>query len=148
MTNGESGRARGSLTALIVEDRAVLRKALRDCIHAHFPDLRLLEASSGEQALAFAATERPQIVLMDIGLPGMDGIEATRAIMARAPGTYVVMVSGYEHEQYRRAAATAGAAAFVTRRNMPGDLIRLLDELVPRFASIRGGRRLGGAQIP
>lgn len=143
MMNTEPRRIEGPMTALIVEDRAVVRDGLRECIHAYFPDLRLLEARCGEEALALAAKERPQIVLMDIGLPGMDGIETTRSIRARAPGSYVVMVSGYEHEQYRKAAATAGAAAFIAKRNMPGDLVRLLDQLVPGFKRSTAAGRHG-----
>jgi len=138
--NTGSGNTDSSLTVLIVEDCVAVREALRECIHAYFPDLRLLEARCGEEALALAAIERPQIVLMDIGLPGIDGIETTRLIKTRAPDCYVLMVSGYEHVQYRRAAARAGAAAFIARRNIPGDLVRLLDELVPHFARTAAGR--------
>jgi len=140
MTNLNPDHKEGSLTALIVEDHAAVRDGMRECIQTYFPGLRLLEARCGEEALALAAAERPHIVLMDIGLPGIDGIETTRSIRARAPGCYVVMVSGYEQEQYRKAAATAGAAAFIAKRNMPGDLVRLLDELVPGSKRTAAGR--------
>lgn len=140
MTDLNPGRIEGPMTALIVEDHALVRDGLRECIRAYFPELRLLEARCGEEALALAAREHPQIVLMDIGLPDIDGIETTRSLRTRAPDSYVVMVSGYEHEQFRRAAATAGAAAFIAKRNMPGDLVRLLDELVPRIVRTSGSR--------
>lgn len=131
MTSMESGRMDGSLTALIVEDQTAVRDGMRECIQTYFPGLRLLEARCGEEALALAVKERPQIVLLDIGLPGIDGIETARSLRTCAPGCYVIMVSGYEHEQFRKAATTAGAAAFIAKRNVPGELVRLLDELVP-----------------
>lgn len=122
------------LKVLIVEDHAAVRESLRECVQSSFPDALFLEADSGEDALKLAAEKWPQIVLMDISLPGMDGIETTRGIRARVPGSYVVMVSIHEDDAHRVAATKAGAAAFVAKRNLPGNLMQLLERVVPYFS--------------
>ena len=126
---------------LIVEDHAATRKTLRQCIRANFPGVRVHEADCGEDALALAAKEHPEIVLMDYRLRGINGIEAARCIRVRVPHCCVVMVSSHENEEYRAraAAANAGAAAFIAKRNLPANLVLLLDELVPRFARAAEG---------
>ena len=127
-----SARPRAPLTVLIVEKHAEVRRSLRDFIGVLLPNARLFEAASGEDALALLAEQPAQLVLVDAGLPAMDGIEATRQISARAPDAYVAIVSTHEDESHRAAAAAAGAATFIAKRELPGDLVRLLDKLAPR----------------
>ncbi len=134
-----------ALVVMIVEDHAAVRKSLRECVHASFPDIRLLEARCGEEALVLAAKESPHIVLMDFRLPGIDGVEATRWIRMRIPGCRIVMVSIHEDEAHRAAAAAAGADAFIAKRNLPGELVRLLEALVPGGARTAVQRRRVGA---
>ena len=125
------------VNVLIVDDHDALRKSLRARIHASFPGLDFLEARCGEDAVAIAADRRPQIVLMDIALPDISGIEATRRIKARLPLTWVVMLSMH-HDQARRAlAAAAGANAFVAKRDLPEELIGRLREVVARMSGMQ-----------
>ena len=125
--------SRSELTGLIIEDHAGVRASLRESISLAFPDLRLIEANNGEDAIRLALAQFPHLVLMDIGLPGMDGIEATRHIKARLPDAYVIVVSAHDDRLRRAQAAGAGAAAFIPKRRMSTELIPLLETVVPRL---------------
>jgi CheY-like chemotaxis protein len=88
-------------TALIVEDDDLVRAGLRAWLAATFPHWRFLVASTGEIAVYLAQRQAPDIVLMDIGLPGMNGIEPTRRLKAMQPEIQVVMLSIHEDAAYR-----------------------------------------------
>jgi len=100
----------------------------------------VIEASSGEEALALVPVEAPRLVVMDISLPGMSGIEATRQIKAVLPSTQVVMLTIYEGDTYRADARTAGASAYVTKRAMQAELMPALAALLSTTASDDLGR--------
>jgi DNA-binding NarL/FixJ family response regulator len=117
---------------LIVEDHAAVRKSLRDWLRVMLPDCKFVEAQSGEEAVALTDAQPPDIVLMDIGLPGMNGIEATRRIKAIAPKTSVVMISIYEEQVFQTSAAAAGASAFVYKRTMDTELVPVMQTLLSR----------------
>src|SRR5689334_6180447 len=87
-------------TILIVEDHDRLRAGLYDWLSAAFAGRRCLAVRSGEQALELAAEQPPEVALIDIRLPYIDGIETTRRIKAIAPRTYVVVISIYEESEY------------------------------------------------
>ena len=89
-----------------------------------------LEAKSGEEAVSLAVTKPPDIVLMDIGLPKMNGIEATRRIKAAVMQARVVIVTSHEACKFRRAAVGAGASAYVLKERIYTDLLPVLTELV------------------
>ena len=78
---------------LIVEDHQGVRQSLREWLELSFPGYRLLEATSGEEAVILAQAMCPCLVIMDIGLPGMSGIEAAQGIKAAVPATRVVMLT-------------------------------------------------------
>ena len=105
-------------TILIVEDHDAVRKSLRDWLGVEFPQCRAIEAASGEEAIALIRTESPRLVVMDISLPGMSGIEATRQIKAALPSAQVVMLTIHENDTYRADATAAGASAYVPKRVM------------------------------
>jgi DNA-binding NarL/FixJ family response regulator len=118
---------------LIVEDHATLRASLRDWMRSAFPDCQVLEAQSGEEAVELAAAHRPRLVLMDISLPGMNGIEATRQIKDTLPQTSVVMLSIHAAQRYRMEAEAAGASAYVTKAKMRTELIPTVTGLLSRL---------------
>ena len=126
------------LTILIIEDHHAVRASLRAWFSATFPDCRCLEASSGEDAVALVVDQLPEIVLMDIGLPGMNGIEATRRIKTTAPQTQVVMLSIHEAPSYQADALAAGASAYVTKRKMNTELMSIVRALLARPRESRG----------
>ena len=108
---------------LIVEDHQGVRKSLREWLELSFPQYQLLEAATGEEAITMAQDASPCLVLMDIGLPGISGIEAAQAIRESVPASRVVMLTIYDDEDYRTHAAAAGASAYVAKRNVKTDLL-------------------------
>lgn len=117
-------------TILIVEDHDAVRKSLRDWLEGEFPQCRVIEAASGEEAIALIRVESPRLVVMDISLPGMSGIEATRQIKAALPSTQIVMLTIHEGDTYRADATTAGASAYVPKRVMQTELLPTLAALL------------------
>ena len=107
------------IRVVVVDDHALHRDGTRQILEAH-PDLQVVgEADSGEVALALVNQLRPDVVLMDIRLPGMNGIEATRRLTRDHPEVRVIMVSAYDEDEYVRGALEAGAAGYL-RKTAPG----------------------------
>jgi len=123
-------------TILIVEDHDAVRRSLREWLSVEFPRFRFIEAASGEAAVALAQAEMPCIVVMDVGLPQMSGIEATRHIKANLPATQVVILTILEDEAYRVDAADAGVCAYVPKRTMQNELVPALTALLSAQGSL------------
>ena len=117
-------------TILIVEDHDAIRRALRDWLEVEFPQCRVIEAASGEEAIALIRTESPRLVVMDITLPEMNGIEAARQIKAALPSAKIVMLTIHEDDTHRADATAAGASAYVPKRAMQTKLIPTLAALL------------------
>ena len=117
-------------TILIVEDHEAVRRSLRDWLLVEFPQCRVIEVASGEEAIALIQVESPRLVVMDISLPGMSGIEATRQIKAALPSAQVVMLTIHEDDTYRADATTAGASGYVPKRVMQTELLPTLAALL------------------
>lgn len=122
----ESGRP----PILIVDDHAQVRKLLREWLQGEFPDRRWIEAASGEEAVAVAAAEGADLVLMDIDLPGINGIEAARRIKVALPHCHVIMLTIHEEAVFRAEAQAAGASGYVVKRRMHEELVPLLRRLL------------------
>jgi len=120
-----------AVTILVVEDHPATLAALLDLLEAAFPGCELLAAEGAEQAMSLCASAAPQVVIMDIALPGMSGIEATRRIKAAFPNTRVVMHSSYDMRVYRDGAAAAGASAFVRKSRVVTELVPVVARLLP-----------------
>jgi DNA-binding NarL/FixJ family response regulator len=100
------------INLLLVEDHALTRMGTRMALEK-VPGLHMMgEAVNGEEALVFLARHQPDVVLMDIGLPVMDGIESTQQIKARFPGVKVIMLTSKDEDKTVYAALTAGADAY------------------------------------
>ena len=98
---------------LIVDDQAPFLAALRAVV-ARLAEFTLVgEATSGEQAVELAAETKPDLVLMDINMPGINGIEATRQIMVVCPDTFVILLSTYNVDDLPADARESGAIAYV-----------------------------------
>ena len=119
-----------SITVLIVEDHDAVRRSLRDWFEVEYPQWRVIEAASGEESVDLIQTESPRLVVMDISLPGMSGIEATRHIKAALPCADVVILTVYEEDSYRADAAAAGASAYVPKWTMQSRLRPALTALL------------------
>jgi DNA-binding NarL/FixJ family response regulator len=110
-------------TILIVDDHAEMRQSLRDWVQLHFPACCIRAAASGEEAVILAQSEPPQLVIMDVGLPGINGFEAARQIRGKSSAVRIVMLSIHDAACYRAEAAAAGASAYVSKHQMHNDLL-------------------------
>ncbi|MFF2629413.1 response regulator [Kitasatospora griseola] len=113
---------------LVADDQALLRAGFRLLIDS-VPDLTVVgEAVSGEQAVELALRLRPDVVLMDIRMPGTDGLEATRRICADpdAVGTRVLVLTTFDLDEYVYAALRGGASGFLLKDILPADLLTAL----------------------
>jgi len=117
-------------TIMIVEDHNALRRSLREWLAGIFPACSFIEAVSGEEAITVARAGSPDIIIMDIGLQGMNGIETTRRIKTVTPAAKIVILSIYEDNIRRADAAAAGANAYVAKRVMHTELLPVLAQLL------------------
>ncbi len=119
-------------TILVVDDHHAVRRSLREWLGMTFPQCNVVEAASGEEAVAVAQALGPRVVIMDIGLPGMSGIGATRRIKAGVPSAHIVILTILEGEAYRADASAAGASAYVPKRTMYTELVPTVEALLSR----------------
>ena len=111
------------IRVLLVDDQPVVRRGLRVRFQLEL-DLQVVgEASTGREALTLAQTLTPDVVLLDIEMPDMDGIEATTALLAVVPQSAVVFLSIHTDRQTRMRARAAGAVAFVEKRGTTDTLL-------------------------
>ena len=124
MKEGEIETPIDTVSVLIVDDQAPFRAAARTVIVVS-PGFDVAgEAESGEDAVAQAESLRPDLVLMDINLPGINGIEATRQITTANPGTVVILMSTYRAEDLPADAMDSGAAAYVHKEDFGPAIVR------------------------
>ncbi len=112
-----------TIRLLLVDDHQIVRAGLR-MLFAAEPEVEIIgEASSGEEAVASIETLTPDVVLMDVAMPGMGGIEATRRIKASQPKVAVLALTMHEDEEYFFEMLAAGASGYVPKRAAPDDLM-------------------------
>jgi DNA-binding NarL/FixJ family response regulator len=115
-------------SVLVVDDQAPFRSAAKAVLR-RLDEFELAgEASSGDEAVHLADGLRPALVLMDINMPEMSGIEATRRIVAAHPEVVVFLCSTYDVDDLPPDAATSGARAYVNKEQLSADLLRRLWE--------------------
>ncbi len=111
------------ITLLLADDHDVVRTGLKTLLESQ-PDLRVVaEARTGEEAIQRALETRPALVLMDISMPGMDGLEATRQLRASCPETQVLALTIHDDKQYFMAMLAAGAAGYLTKQAAAEELV-------------------------
>ena len=115
-----------NVRVVVADDQPLFRSAARSVLGAT-SDFELVgEASSGEEAVALVDSLRPDLVLIDINMPGIGGIEAARAIAAAHPETMTILVSTYLERDLPAPAHTSGAAAYLHKSEFRGDALREL----------------------
>ena len=140
------------ITVLLVDDHEMVRRGVRAFLQTR-PDITVVaEAGSGEEAVRLAAEHAPDVALMDLIMPGMDGVEATRRLTARSPRTNVVMLTSYHDDEHIFPAIRAGALSYVLKEIGPEELADAVRKaaageavLHPRVAA-RVVRELHGAR--
>jgi DNA-binding NarL/FixJ family response regulator len=111
-----------SVRVLIAEDQALVRAGLKGIVGTA-PDLRVVgEAATGSAAVELAGSVRPDVILMDIRMPGMDGLQATRIITASCPARVLVLTT-FDLDEYVYAALRGGASGFLLKDSPPAELL-------------------------
>jgi DNA-binding NarL/FixJ family response regulator len=114
------------IRVMIVDDHPVVRKGLASFL-GHEPDIEVVGlADSGEQALEMALEVHPDVVLMDLSMPGMGGIEATRRLVETTPETRVMMLTSFGGHERMVEALKSGAVGYVVKDTAPADLLNAL----------------------
>jgi DNA-binding NarL/FixJ family response regulator len=108
---------------LIVDDQALLRGSLRVLIETERDLIVVGEAGNGAEAVDLVRTERPDVVLMDVRMPGMDGIEATRRITAHEHAPKILVLTTFDLDEYVYSALRAGASGFLLKDTPPAQLL-------------------------
>jgi NarL family two-component system response regulator LiaR len=110
------------ITILLVDDHAVVRQGVRALLGIH-PDLQVVgEAESAEEALPLVEELVPDVVLLDLLLPGMNGVEATRQIKRRSPRSHIVVLTSYAEDEQLFPALRAGALSYLLKDIRPREL--------------------------
>jgi DNA-binding NarL/FixJ family response regulator len=113
----------GQVRVLLADDHAVVREGYRRLLE-RTPDITVVaEAANGEEAYRLFCDVAPEVVVMDINLPGMSGVEATRRVIAREPHARVLMFSMHEDAMFASRALQAGARGYVTKASAPEVLV-------------------------
>lgn len=128
------------ITVLLADDHAYIRKGLRHLLETS-PDIKVLAtASNGIEAVAKAHSLQPDVVIIDVSMPLMDGIEATKQIRENRPRTHVLALSIYDNPEYIESAVQAGAAGYILKESIPNELIEAIH-------SLNSGRRYFSRKI-
>jgi len=138
---------------LIADDQLLVRLGLRMVLEAQPDFLVVGEAENGRSALRQAAETNPDVILMDVRMPGMDGIEATRAILGELPACRVIVLTTFDLDDYAFEALRAGASGFLLKDARPEELAASIRSVAAGDAAIspRVSRRmleLFGSQLP
>jgi DNA-binding NarL/FixJ family response regulator len=124
------------IRVLIVDDHPLVRQGLTGVLAGVF-DIEVVDSvADGAQAADAAATGRADVVLMDLQMPGMDGVEATREVLARCPGTRVVVLTSFAEQARVIAALDAGAVGYLLKDTEPDDLVHAVREAAAGHAPI------------
>src|SRR5438445_6675854 len=116
------------ITVLLAEDHTIVRQGFRLLLEAE-PDIAVVgEAENGRQAVQLAKKLLPDVVVMDIAMPQLNGLEATRQIIREVSATRVIILSSYSDDEYVRQLTEAGAAGYLLKQTAAADLIKAIRE--------------------
>jgi DNA-binding NarL/FixJ family response regulator len=116
-------RGQAPIRIVLVDDHAVIRQALRMLLESQ-PELEVIaDVENGREAVAAVETLKPDVVLMDVVMPGLNGLEATRQIRRFSPGTRVVMLSGFVDEDQLLDSIRSGASGYIIKKSDVSELV-------------------------
>jgi DNA-binding NarL/FixJ family response regulator len=120
-------QARGdSISVILVDDQPLLRKGFRMVLEEETGIVVVGEASDGAAALDIVGRRHPDVVVMDIRMPGMDGIEATRAILGTEPRSRILILTTFDLDEYAFGALRLGASGFILKDVLPSEFVRAI----------------------
>ncbi len=120
----------GAIRVVLVDDHNVVRSGLATFLRA-YEDLQLVgEAKNGFEALALCRTGKPDVVLMDLMMPGMDGIAATRAILAETPGVKIIAMTSFDEANLVHDVLAAGAISYLLKNITADELVKAIRDAV------------------
>jgi len=134
----------GTISVLLVDDHPVVRQGLRALLEASHDIVIAGEAGDGRLAVELAKKKHPSVILMDLALPVLNGLEATREIVRELPGARVLILSTYGHDESVTKAIEAGAAGYVLKQTATNELVEAIRSVNngARFFSPAIARRL------
>lgn len=118
-----------TITVLLAEDHTIVREGLRKMLELEDGFVVIGEAQDGRAAVALAKKLRPNVVLMDIAMPELNGLEATRQILKSVPDTKVLMLSAHSDDAYVQNAADSGAMGFLLKQTSAQDVCHAIREI-------------------
>ena len=121
----------GGLKVLIVDDSTLFRQLFKETLHDRFPSIEIYEAVDGEEALLLVETLRPNLIFMDIRLPGENGLELTKKLKARYPNIIVIILTGYDLPEYREVSSPYTDYFFSKDSATTENIFTLVESILP-----------------
>ena len=118
------------VTALLVEDNVAFRESLRETLHSRFPAIGVAEAGDGEEALREIEACVPDLIFMDIKLPGENGLSLTKRIKTAHPDVVVVILTSYDLPEYREAAFQYHANHFIAKTSVSTKIVEVVESIL------------------
>jgi DNA-binding NarL/FixJ family response regulator len=118
-----------NISVLLVDDHNIVRQGLKALLTAETDITILAEAQTGREAVVLASKLRPDVVVMDLAMPLLNGWEATRQILKALPSAKIVVLSTYDSEEHIQQAIAAGAAAYLIKQTAAADLVKAIREV-------------------
>jgi len=156
-------RAAGKLRILVADDHELIRRGIRGLLRVRRNWKVTAEAANGQEAVAKARNLKPDVVILDIGMPDVDGLEATRQIRKAAPNTKILILTMHESNQMVRRVLEAGARGYVLKSDLASHLVKAVNGvskgkvyLTPKVSEIvldgflnagKESRRAQGSQV-
>ena len=117
---------------LIVEDSTIFRTLLKETLQSRFPSVEILEAADGGDAMQKIAAHVPEVIFMDVKLPGESGLDLTAKIKAKYPHVIVIILTSYDTPEYREAAGKANANYFLAKGSSSKEgILTLVESILP-----------------
>ena len=130
---------------MLVEDNVIFRDSLRDSLRLKFPSMEIAEAGNSVEALAKIASFSPNLIFMDIRLPGQNGLALTEMIKKLYPGIIIIILTSYDIPEYREAAARFKADYFFSKDSMTSEEVITLVKSILSEKGLRANGSNGGS---
>ena len=131
VSSNPSPKGMNKLRLLLVEDNKLFRQTLRESLQVSFPEIAIDEAANGVEALKRVNVFAPDLILMDMRLPGESGLALTQKIKAISPDIIIFILTNYDSQECREAASRYGADRYI-----PKDSLKRLEELIRSYFKI------------